>query len=131
MFNAIQERCNSFAQAWAWWVGMSILDAAVVLAVVSLVWLAIRRKASPQLGYLLFLLVPLKLFVPLHVTVPDRIFSWTPLMAVRGIGQDITPTAPPSAASALKNPINLPARSEYQAASDNRSAQSTQSSAPL
>ena len=104
MFNAIQERCNSFAQAWVWWVGMSILDAAVVLAVVSLVWLAIRRKASPQLGYLLFLLVPLKLFVPLHVTVPERIFSWTPLMAVRGIGQDITPTAPHQLARSLRIP---------------------------
>jgi len=33
--------------------GMSILDAAIVLTVVSLLWFAIRRKAPPQLGYLL------------------------------------------------------------------------------
>ncbi len=64
MFNAIIERCNAFAQTWALWVGMSIVDAAIVLAIVSLVWWAIRRKAPPQLGYFLFLLVPLKLFVP-------------------------------------------------------------------
>ena len=88
MFSAFFERCNSFAQAWAWWLGVSILDAAIVLAVVSLLWLAVRRTASPQLGYLLFLLVPLKLFVPLHVSVPERFLSWVPRPAAKSVSQD-------------------------------------------
>ena len=76
MWNAIIEQSNSLAKAWAWWMGTSILDAVIVLAVVSLLWFAIRRRASPQLGYLLFLLVPLKLFVPLEIAVPERLVSW-------------------------------------------------------
>src|ERR1035437_3880309 len=97
MWNAIIEQCNSFAKAWAWWMGTSLLGATIVLVVVSLLWLAIRRKASPQLGYLLFLLVPLKLFVPLEIAVPERFFSWAPKMAARSVSQVSTPTTLPSA----------------------------------
>ena len=79
MLNAIIHQGNSFAETWAWWVATSILDATLVLTVVSLLWFAIRRKASPQLGYLLFLLVPLKLFVPLEIAVPECIGSWVPM----------------------------------------------------
>jgi len=81
MFSVVVAWCNSVAEAWAWWMGGSILSAAVVLAAVSLLWLAVQRKASPQLGYLLFLLVPLKLFVPVEGAVPERLVSWAPALA--------------------------------------------------
>ena len=50
MGNAFFERCNSIAQLWAMWVGMSIVDAGIVFAVVALMWLCIRRKAPPQVS---------------------------------------------------------------------------------
>ncbi len=137
MFNAIFERCNSFAQVWAWWLGMSILDAAIVLAVVSLLWLAVRRKAPPQLGYLLFLLVPLKLFIPLYVSVPQTFFAWAPKVAspsetrteVESMGHDSTPATLPSAGiprNAMAPPpeqqrtFDLPARTESRVKADDQ-----------
>ncbi len=130
MFSAIIDRCNAFAQSWASWVGMSIIDAAIVLAIVSLVWWAIRRKAPPQLGYLLFLLVPLKLFILLYVSIPDRFFSWAPRMAASSIGNDATAIAPPFAVlPGEKNMMfprersfDLPARAEFKSAGDDRGA---------
>ena len=108
MSSTIIEHCNSFARTWAWWIGMSILDATIVLAVVSLLWLAIRRKAPPQLGYLLFLLVPLKLFVPLEIVVPERLIAWVP----RITSPPTVTAAPLSDAGPLESPLprNMPAR---------------------
>ncbi|MGO9111439.1 MAG: M56 family metallopeptidase [Thermoguttaceae bacterium] len=138
MFNAIFDQCNSFAQTWAWWLGMSILDAAIVLTVVSLLWFAIRRKASPQLGYLLFLLVPLKLFVPLYISVPERFFSWAPKMAAKSPSQDSTvaalpPAAPPRDRTILRlgeTTFDMPARKESRTEADDYSVPPSKSSEP-
>jgi len=119
MLNTIIDHCNSFAQSWAWWIGMSILDAAIVLAVVSALWFAVRRKASPQLGYLLFLLVPLKLFVPLHVAIPDRLFSWTPMMSV---ARQSAPTVLPSDSRSREKAVAVYAPSASTAEPNERSA---------
>ncbi len=51
---------NSAGDRWAAWVLGSSLDAALLLAMIGLVWLAIRGKVAPQVGYALFLLVPVK-----------------------------------------------------------------------
>ena len=107
MWNAIIEQSNSLANAWAWWMKTSILDAVIVLAVVSLLWFAIRRRASPQLGYLLFLLVPLKLFVPLEIAVPERLVSWTPVVTSRIISQPSTTAEPRSDAGHVEPPLAL------------------------
>ncbi|MFH1923706.1 MAG: carboxypeptidase regulatory-like domain-containing protein [Planctomycetota bacterium] len=61
---------NPMAQGWARWVVISTVDATVVLAAVTAVWLLCRRKLSAQFGYLLFLLVFLKLLLPLEIAVP-------------------------------------------------------------
>ena len=45
---------------------------------IGLVWFAIRNRVAPQVGYGLFLLVPLKLLVPVVVTVPAEMARWTP-----------------------------------------------------
>jgi beta-lactamase regulating signal transducer with metallopeptidase domain len=113
MWIALIEQCNLLSKTWGRWMGSSILGATIVLAVVSLLWLVIRRKASPQLGYLLFLLVPLKLFVPLEISVPERLVSWMPSMASWNIGRQLTPALPPSEAnapetSAATNPPSAP-----------------------
>ena len=81
MMNVMIAYANSAADRWAAWVVAASLDAAVLLALVGLVWLAIRNRVAPQVGYCLFLLVPLKLLVPVVVTVPAAMARWTPSVA--------------------------------------------------
>ncbi|HEX3450316.1 MAG TPA: carboxypeptidase regulatory-like domain-containing protein [Isosphaeraceae bacterium] len=78
MMNVMIAHANAAGARWGAWVVAASLDAAFLLALLSLVWLAIRRRFVPQLGYCLFLLVPLKLLVPVVVTVPSAIAEWTP-----------------------------------------------------
>jgi hypothetical protein len=78
MVNLAITFANSLADRRSAWVVGASLDAAVLLALVSLVWLAIRNRVAPQVGYFLFLLVPLKLLVPVVVTVPAAVAHWTP-----------------------------------------------------
>ncbi|HUT95257.1 MAG TPA: carboxypeptidase regulatory-like domain-containing protein [Thermoguttaceae bacterium] len=66
------EWLNPMAQGWARWAVISTVDATVVLAAVTVLWLACRRKLSAQFGYLLFLLVFVKLLVPVEIAVPPH-----------------------------------------------------------
>jgi beta-lactamase regulating signal transducer with metallopeptidase domain/uncharacterized GH25 family protein len=108
MLNAIIDQCNSFAHTWARWIGMSILDAAIILTIVALLWFAIRRKAPPQLGYLLFLLVPLKLFVPLDVAIPERFLSWAPIVVSSNVGQQPSPNMPQTVPRSIEKTDAMP-----------------------
>ena len=78
MSDQILKTLGSFSSTWATWFGVSILDAAIVLVLAAVVWLLIHKKASAQFGYCLFLLVLLKLLVPLEVVVPQPLARWTP-----------------------------------------------------
>jgi beta-lactamase regulating signal transducer with metallopeptidase domain/protocatechuate 3,4-dioxygenase beta subunit len=68
----VAEWFNPIAQGWARWVVISTVDATVVLAAVTLLWLLCRRKVSAQFGYLLFLLVFVKLLLPLEIALPQH-----------------------------------------------------------
>src|SRR5262249_52351222 len=78
VMNLMVAYANSAGARWADWIVGASLDAALLLALVGLVWLAIRRRVAPQVGYGLFLLVPLKLLVPVVLTVPSALAHWTP-----------------------------------------------------
>ena len=78
MLNSTILDLNSRGDTWAVWLGTSILDAAIVLALAAMLWTIVRKRASVQLGYCLFLLVLVKLLVPLEVAVPGRLAQWTP-----------------------------------------------------
>ncbi len=78
MMNAMIAIANSAGDRWAAWVVVASLDAALLLALIGLAWLAIRNRVAPQVGYCLFLLVPLKLLVPVVVTVPAPLAQWSP-----------------------------------------------------
>jgi beta-lactamase regulating signal transducer with metallopeptidase domain len=78
IMNSLIEYANSTGDRWAAWLLMSSLDSAVLLGLVSVVWLIIRKRVAPQVGYCLFLLVPLKLLIPVSVTMPAAIAQWTP-----------------------------------------------------
>ncbi len=78
MLPVLIEYANSASNRWAVWMVTALVDSAALLALVSLVWLAIRKRVAPQAGYGLFLLVPLKLLLPVQITVPMAIGQWTP-----------------------------------------------------
>ena len=72
------EMLNAWGGVWADFAWARLIDGAVVLVVVATLWLLIRRWASPQLGYCLFLLVLVKLVVPIKLTLPQRLADWWP-----------------------------------------------------
>lgn len=78
MMNVLIDCANSAGDRWAAWIVAASLDAAALLALIGLVWFAIRGRVAPQVGYWLFLLVPIKLLLPVGVTVPATIAQWTP-----------------------------------------------------
>jgi hypothetical protein len=82
MMNVMIAYVNSAAERWVDWIAAASLGAAVLFALACLVWLAIRNRVAPQVGYCLFLLVPLKLLVPVVVTVPTGVARWTPSVCV-------------------------------------------------
>ncbi len=69
---------NSAGDRWVAWVVAATLDAALLLALIGLLWLVIRNRVTPQVGYGLFLPVPHKVLVPVVVTVPAALALWTP-----------------------------------------------------
>ncbi len=82
MTNFLIESANSAGERWAAWAGAVALDSAGLLVLISLVWLVIRGRVAPQVGYCLFLLVPLKLLMPVSLTVPAFMARWTPSVLV-------------------------------------------------
>ncbi|MFB3789189.1 MAG: M56 family metallopeptidase [bacterium] len=68
---------NRFAEPWSRYMGRSLIEVSLVLAVVLILWLGIRHKAPAQLGYGLFLLVLLKFVSPFQFTVPHEWVEWS------------------------------------------------------
>jgi protocatechuate 3,4-dioxygenase beta subunit/Zn-dependent protease with chaperone function len=78
MMHALVEFANAASDRWAAWIVATSLDAALLLALISLLWLTLRKRVAPQVGCWLFLLVPLKLLMPLEIPVPAALACWTP-----------------------------------------------------
>lgn len=93
-------RLNEWAPAWWNWFVAGHIAAAGVLAVAAAVWLLVRRRASPRWGYLLFLLVPLKLVTPVELPLPAPVAAWLPTFV-------IGPAAAPSTAAPV-DPVPKP-----------------------
>ena len=72
------EWLNAWAEPWASFMSRSTIDSALVFCLVGLVWLALRKRLSAQVGYLLFLLVLVKLILPGVISLPGLIYSWLP-----------------------------------------------------
>ena len=72
------EILNRASHAWASRVVGGLIDAAIVLALVAVIWITLQRRTSPAVGCWLFLLVVAKMLLPLEIAVPDRIVAWTP-----------------------------------------------------
>jgi hypothetical protein len=59
---------NLWGGAWAGFMVRALVDSSVLLAALLLAWLPLRRRMSAQLAYGLFLLVLLKLAMPVPAT---------------------------------------------------------------
>lgn len=99
------ECLNAAGDRWAAWMLAASLDAAVLLALVGLVWLVIRKRVAPQVGYGLFLLVPLKLLVPVVVSVPAAVAGWMPSARVAAWLDEETPAVVDEARPPIEVPI--------------------------
>ncbi|MCL2120450.1 MAG: M48 family metalloprotease, partial [Planctomycetaceae bacterium] len=67
---------------WSQWILTGLLESAVMLLLVLLIWGVIRKRCSQGVGYLLFLLVMLKLLVPVGIPLPEVLVAW------RGVGDE-------------------------------------------
>ena len=63
--------------AWSHWVLVGLIQSAVMLLLVLLIWGIIRKRCSQSVGYVLFLLVMLKLLIPVGIPVPVGSGQWT------------------------------------------------------
>lgn len=61
---------NRWAERWSDFAIAGLLDASVILILASILWLLVHKKASPQFGYGLFLLVLFKLLIPVEIAAP-------------------------------------------------------------
>ena len=72
------ETLNQWGETWASFIWYRMIDSTLVLAIVGILWLVLRRHAAAQFGYLLFLLVLLRLAVPGHISIPNLIVNLLP-----------------------------------------------------
>ncbi|MGI9241535.1 MAG: M56 family metallopeptidase, partial [Verrucomicrobiales bacterium] len=92
------------AQAGSWAVS-HLVWTAVVLALVSVVWIAIRKRSAAALGCWLFLLVLLKPLVPFQISVPE---SWLPFQqSVEAPAESAAEPVVVSAVEAVVEPVEV------------------------
>jgi beta-lactamase regulating signal transducer with metallopeptidase domain/protocatechuate 3,4-dioxygenase beta subunit len=72
------ETLNGWGEVWASVIIRGLIDSTVLLAAVSLIWIALRRWMSPALVHGLFLLVLLKLALPFPFDVPRGVAMFSP-----------------------------------------------------
>ena len=82
------ETINTLGRLWVNWALLGLLDTAIVLVVASLVWLAVKRRTSPGLGCWLFLLVSIKLLLPIKMAILPTAFLWTPQSQIQQLLQE-------------------------------------------
>ena len=91
------ETLNIWSQSWAEFLWTHSIDALVTFVVVGVLWLCIQRKVSPQLGYCLFLLVLLKLAMPIEFHAPGWISDFSPQNTLKSLAyQNDFPAIPES-----------------------------------
>jgi Tol biopolymer transport system component/beta-lactamase regulating signal transducer with metallopeptidase domain len=98
------ETLNTWAEAWAAFMWGGLIDATVLLALVTLLWLFLRRWLSPQVGYCLFLLILLKLLVPVRVPAPGWLAYFSPRHALEQLPTWASAGAPAPAAPGAAAP---------------------------
>jgi beta-lactamase regulating signal transducer with metallopeptidase domain/protocatechuate 3,4-dioxygenase beta subunit len=108
---------NAWADAWAAAMLGSLVDTTVLFVLLAGLWWLVRRRASAQFGYCLFLLVLLKVLVPLPIRVP----AWLALSSPRhAVARLVTPTPAEVSAAALLQAPGVGERAVPQATAPNQ-----------
>ena len=98
---------NQWGATWAAFMASALVGSSALLAIVVMIWLPLRRRMSAQFAYGLFLLVLLKLVVPIPVTWP----SWTAASSMKRAATRLsewafaTTPAPGESAVEVETPI--------------------------
>ena len=90
------EMLNRWGDSWASFVLAGLLESSLALALVAVLWLAIRRRIEPQVGYWLFALVLLKLTVPASLTGPEWLANLSPRSLMERAIDSSAPTDSPA-----------------------------------
>ena len=94
------EILNSLAANWARHMTAALADSALILLVAAAIWWLVRQRASAQFGYWLFLLVLVRLLVPIELTVPAWI---APLSLKQLLNRTANRTLPHAEAASLQS----------------------------
>ncbi|WP_010585806.1 M56 family metallopeptidase [Schlesneria paludicola] len=112
MINGLVNLTNSLSDQWISWAFAGLLDTTALLILVSILWWTIRRRASPQVGYCLFLLVPLKLLLPISVTIPAVVAQYVPSVCVPSWFESRTEIHSPANPRLAEMPLDGPSPPE-------------------
>ena len=82
----IAKAFEGLSGSWANWMLVSLVESLVLLGLVGLTWIVIRKRVAPQVGMWLFLLVPIKLMMPISIPVPQQVANLSP---ISWVGQSI------------------------------------------
>ncbi len=93
---------NSIANAWFDWQSSMLWQTAVLIGVVAGIDRLIRKQAWPQLRYMLWLLVFVKLILPPSLSSPWSVTSQVPALAQQAVEAGIQNPKPPAVAPAAQ-----------------------------
>lgn len=82
----IAKAFEGLSGSWANWMLISLVESLVLLGLVGLIWIVIRKRVAPQIGMWLFLLVPIKLMMPISIPVSQQVANLSP---ISWVGQSI------------------------------------------
>ncbi|MGE5295823.1 MAG: M56 family metallopeptidase [Solirubrobacterales bacterium] len=93
---------NSVANAWLDWQWPMLWQTAVLIGIVAMIDRLIRKRAWPQLRYMLWLLVFVKLVLPPGLTSPWSVTSQVPALAQQAVEVGMQNPQPPAAVPAIE-----------------------------
>ena len=120
------ESLNAWGAGWASFMGRALVNSSVLLAVVVLIWLPLRRRMSAQFAHGLFLLVLLKLAVPIPASWP----SWSADASLRRAASGLSAWAIAEDARARRRPRSRRTSRSWSPRSPSRSSPPPSEPAP-
>ncbi len=100
------ETINRIAGVWFDWQGPMLWQSAVLIGLVAVIDRLIRKRAWPQLRYMLWLLVFVKLILPPSLTSPLSLTSHVPALARKAVEVEVQTAGSAPATAAMEAPSN-------------------------
>ena len=93
MTTLLWQPLNVWATTWAGYMWGALVDASVGLVLVLAIWSVVHRRVPARWCYLLFLLVPLKMLIPLQLPVLPALTTDRPEVIPAAVDIDVTALA--------------------------------------